>query len=721
MKFYRILFLSGASYVVATPAHAGIETLIAGAIQGFLLSSTAIAATATGAIATIAANVIVGGALLGLSMLAQPKMPGAVKPAEAKSTFETGESSVIEGLGRVRVGGLKVFGNTDGDTRWRLVVRLHGPIDAVEQYFVGGREVTLDPNGDVVTPPWSRKGSSWLNWQDKRGFGDETAWPDLIEAFPSLWTADHQVRGVAQSLLTYRNPGMAKPKYLSLYQGGVPDTEQIQRASVIYDPRIGMAAWTENGILCAAHVLRRDPAFTFERFDWDKIAAQADKADVLVATLTGTEKRARIGGMWAWEGARAETMKSMLDSIGVEIRLSDAGKIWFELIDDEPEPEIAFHVEDGYKIAWASGPEAVERPNVCRLKYYSSERNYDIAEIDLTGIAWANIESEIDRYGEKVLDLELPFCPSASQAQRIARRLFAKARGETGSLVTNMVGLAAWGALYGTVELPDLGDIELVRLSSPRCDDANGSVEIPFAVCPVLDPWNPATDEAPAPDAIPDLDYETDLDAPAAPSSAVQLTNEDGSKTFRVNYVITGDDHDDIEANYRVYYDGNPSAWFPMSEEEDHARASVDLSGAIYDARVRIFDEDDEASLFSDLLHGAIAASTDPCRAPELDEDTIVNGAFAAGTPATIIISAVPREYRVHSMRFQRRIQPAGGAWSAWSTLATNTAAMNEINLFADSVPAATGVGALIEWQLQSLLLDGTPGTALVSTATILA
>ncbi|MGH6805386.1 MAG: hypothetical protein ACREEJ_00795, partial [Ensifer adhaerens] len=92
---------------MATDAHADPISLIATAIHGFLLSSTAIAATAAGTIATIAANVIVGGALIGLSLVGGQRPTGTVKAADAKNTFESGESSVIEGLGRVRVGGLK--------------------------------------------------------------------------------------------------------------------------------------------------------------------------------------------------------------------------------------------------------------------------------------------------------------------------------------------------------------------------------------------------------------------------------------------------------------------------------------------------------------------------------------------------------------------------------------------------------------------------------------
>ena len=57
-----------------------------------------------------------------------------------------------------------------------------------------------------------------------------------------------------------------------------------------------------------------------------------------------------------------------------------------------------------------------------------------MAEINMTGIAWATIDDEVDRWGEKILTVELPFCPSASQAQRIARRIFEWSRADSGTI-----------------------------------------------------------------------------------------------------------------------------------------------------------------------------------------------------------------------------------------------------------------------------------------------
>jgi hypothetical protein len=711
MKLHTLLLTTSAAYWAgAMPAHAGIESLIIG-IHGFLLASTAVSATVAGTLATVIGYGIAGAAVVGASLLGQQRQGGAVKPADVKSTFETGESSIIEGIGRVRVGGLKAFGNTDGSTRARLVCRLQGPIDAVESYYLGQREVTVEPNGDVSSPPWARPGGSWANWRDKFGTGSETAWSGLMALFPDLWTSAHRVRGIAQSQLLFYNPGLKEEKYLSLYQSGAPESEWIARASKVYDPRTGLTAWSDNSPLICAHVLRRDPAFAFDRFNWAKIGETADKADALVPTRTGTEKRSRLWGMWAWESERGETMQQFLDSAGLEQRLDANGLIYFEFIDDDITPEISFTPDDIYDYTWQSGPEAVERPNIARVKYYSPERNYEMADLTLEGVVpWAKVQDEVDKYGDKFFDLELPFCPSASQAQRILRRKFALARADRGTMTTNMVGLAAWGLLYAELTEPDLGDVEKVRMEAPRVDDENGSIEIPFVIWPQLAPWDPQVDEAAAPDVIPELGYESDMTTPDAPTAATQVIYPDGSKELRISFSLPAQDYDIVEAAFRSYTDGLPDAWQSMTEYGGvMAWEPGDYDGKGLDARVRVFNGDN-GSYFSPLLHTTVSVNNPAPGQP----DFVSGGTTLVATTANLDVTVRASELRAASITLERRIND--GAWSQRDRKKCRPG--QNVN-FTDSGTGSSGLSSgTVDWRLRSLSSNGTPGNDLFYSVT---
>jgi len=621
------------------------KRLVLAACSFFLMSGTALAdpisigsAIISGLLSVGAAGILpamsaglLGSIVLGAGVVGAQFLAGAffgprapkIDPGEFKSTFETGNSSEIRAIGRVRVGGLKAFGNTNNLDRWRVICHTKGPIAAVEEHYIGGREVTVDPGGMVTSPPWAKKGGAWIYIKNKVGSGNETAWTELKAAFPTLWTDDHRVRGIAQSLLQYISPGIEDEKFLKLYQGGEPSYERVQRSELIYDPRDPAqnvdipATWkySDNGILGATHILRSYPSLKSSDIDWVVTAQEATRAGQQTAAYGGFQHRARAWGLWPSERERGDVMDQVLKSIGAEIIQTDNTKFAVRLVDDQREPEMAITARDIIDLQWKSGPDSVERPNVCRIKYYSPERNYELAEIPLSKtpnapgaepLPWARYQDEIDRVGEQYFDVELPFCPSAAQAQRIGRRLFALLRADVGVVTTNFSGLAAWGKSVISLELPDLEETVTAAIGTPRVNDGDGTVEIPFVVWPELLPWDVNRDEAPPPDPIPDMQYEAVLPTPAQPADYAQVRYSDNSLELRVVYVgVPG--ATSAEVVYRFYTDGEPGQWFPMeitgpAEGLQCGYATGDLVGRHVDFRVRFFNSDDEGSYWSPTL-----------------------------------------------------------------------------------------------------------------------
>lgn len=597
-KLLTTLLAASVSWLALTAPASADPTLIG----SFILVNLLPGLIGTGIGPTLVGSIALGLGAVGLQIgLTLANMP-RIKPQDYKSTFSTGESSEIRAIGRVRVGGLKAFGNTKDYNRYRLACRVKGPIDAVETQYLGGREVTVETNGDVSSPPWSFYAvsgggefepgeiGSFVNIQSKVGDGTETAWPALTTDFPTQWTTNHRVRGIAQSLITYRSPGIADnpEKFQQLYQS-LPDSEQVIRAEKVYDPRdVAQDAddpatwvWTDNGILCAAHILRSYPNFASDDFDWTGIAAQADLADEEVDTLTGTEPRSRCWGLWPSEKPRGEVMLQVLDSIGAEIVAGEDGKILVRLIDDGPTAEIEFAERHIVKMDRRYGPEAVERHNLATVKYYSPERNFEMAEVPLHKTDgsggylyadWSRIDDEIARYGEKKYELELPFCPSGSQAQRILRRKFAVMRADRGVAKVQQVGMAAWGLSYASFQVSDIADEgfvtnEVYAIDAPRDDPTEPTVEIPFAVWPSLPSWNPATDEAPAPEDIPDLTQPSDVTKPNQPVSACIVEYPDKTREIRV-HSVTPAGATYVEAVFRLYSGNVPQLNQSMTEVE---------------------------------------------------------------------------------------------------------------------------------------------------------
>ncbi|MCG7503397.1 hypothetical protein [Mesorhizobium retamae] len=149
MKWIK-LALAGCVSLLAMTAHAQADFIIT-PIAFSLFAGPLRAVASFGAIYTgvqIAAYAAVIGAQLAFGRQQQK-----IDPGEMKNTFQEAESSEFDAVGRVKLGGLKAFGNTKGNVISRLVWHVKGPMVATEQYFLGGREVTIEADGSVSSPP----------------------------------------------------------------------------------------------------------------------------------------------------------------------------------------------------------------------------------------------------------------------------------------------------------------------------------------------------------------------------------------------------------------------------------------------------------------------------------------------------------------------------------------------------------------------------------------
>ncbi|MGG7518847.1 hypothetical protein ACQ3G6_13260 [Allorhizobium undicola] len=700
MKFVKIGLLGSASLLALTvPAHAAGAAL---AIGNFIFSALYTAGV-SGVVANFVANAFLPSLLLAGSVASSlANRPGSVKPSDMKSTYSTEESPVRETIGRDRSAGLKFFGMTDGDTRWRVIGHAVGPVDAIEEYYLGNYEVVVDEDtGYVTSPPWPRESGSWAKVETKFGTTDAVAWPALMTAFPDNWTSSHRLLGIFQNLVTFYNPGLEEKKYLSLYQGGTPSLELVYRGSRVYQAdQSGQSAtdsstwtWDDNSTWAIIHVMRRDSRlYDPALYNWTRLIETAAKCDALVATKDGNKKRSRLWGTWSYEDKRSDTLQKMLDSSGLEIRLDADGLIYLDMIEDQPTAEIAFTDRDIIEDTWQGGPEAVERPNICRVKYRCQNRDFEISEINMDGIAWAIVEDEVARYGEKYLDVELEYCPDAGQAQRIARRKFLMARADTVSVVTQMVGLAAWGKRFCSIQTEYDDEAQIAWIDPIAFEDSDGKVTLPLTIWPDLPAWNVETDEAAAPEETPTLNYVADIAAPSAPTYAIQTTAPDGTRHLRIPYTVSGSP-DTVEANYRSYTDDVPTSWRSMTEASGIAYAvlSSSLLGQQIDARLRVF-EDGEGSDFSDVASLTVGLDNGTPNTPTL----VSGGTSADGQTAILSVTVRVVDFRVAAVQLLR-----GG-----SVVQSYTYVPGGVIGFSESIPLGTSGGNVV-WVVRAITTNG--------------
>lgn len=720
---HKLILLAAALVLAVTPAHADPISLTIAGINA-LLSTTLTTSTVLGTIGTVSITVgqVVGTALaVGTSLLASVlgrsgnKPQPQLDPSAGKNTFETSQAGEIRAIGRVRIGGVKVFGNTAGLDRYRLIAHSRGPVDGVEEHFLGGRVVITEADAAVSTPPYRHDAGSYIYIYSKLGSSDEVAWTGLITVFPNLWTSAHRMRGIAQSLLRYVSPGMsgaASEKFLQLYQSGPPEYDRVQRGELLYDPRSGGTVWSDNGVLAVLHVLLGFPEFSAGDFDMGFVAAEASRADVVVATRTGVEKRSRAWGLWDDANTpRSDLLRDLLLSTGCELIVRPGDLIGIRLIDDDRPAEVTIPAKHILELALKAGPEGVERPNRCRVKYYSPERNFEMVEVNLVQdptvtpavpLAWSVAQDEIDRVGERSVDYVLPFCPSAAQAQRIVRRLFATARADSGLAQTNFAGLALWGARTAGFEVPDLGLTLKSELQPARVDDAQGRVEVLFVVAPELSAWNPASDEALAPDALPDLQYYSpSLSAPGALGPMVVIQYPSGSFESRLGFPALSGTISVVEAVYRQWLGTDrPGEWRGMQEDPlPYGWAGGTLAGMLTDFRLRLFDPDLNQTPWSPTLSLIPQIDNSAPATPAVSAVFIDNGGGGTPDQATVTVTA-PQSLQLAGMTMTGPGAPAGTVdarpaqvWNWTATLPLRTTVPQEI-VFSATAKSSNGTGS---------------------------
>jgi hypothetical protein len=662
-KQFKLALLS--TVFVMVPCAAFAEPVSTVAAISSLLTSAGTFLTSGTLLANLTISAITTAASFGAQALFGRGGSGAVPSQEVRNTIVAPETGAIYAVGRARLAGALFYGNTKSRTKYRLTGLCKGQLDAIEDYYINGVSAVVDSDGTVSSPPWATPSAQYAYIYFKQGTDDLTAYTDLVTPFDE-WTTDHRARGVSQLLAKYPLPALASDLYLQLH--GKPINVEVEgRFALFYDPRevghdiddTSTWEWTDNGVIVAANVMAQCQAFGYGGIDWDQVAIEADKADVLVATKAGTEARAKAGGVFFGTQPGDEVVRQILDSIGAYILPFD-GKWQIYLDDDIPTADLTFSDANIIDIISTGGPEGPDRPNICRVKYLSQERNYRESELILDGVAWAQYDDEIAAVGEKPFEIRLPFCPSAAQASRVARRIFTRARNKRGTITTDLTGMAAWSMHYVAASLGEGEAVQVLQNDAPQFDGVN-EVTIPFVEAANLAAFVPATDEGdPAPE-VPPSEYESTLAKPAAPTQIIQVARTVGGGT---EMRIRGADvsPNGLEINYRTYTAGLPNPWVATNEINDFAWVDGDFLGYTIDTRQRQFGGD-EFSQLSDVYQTVVGVDnttpTDPSLSyvPTLEATTykVLSVDFTASTPLL----------RVARILVERRVYDGtpAGAW----------------------------------------------------------
>lgn len=196
-----------------------------GVLETFALIVSTLATTTFGAnllyLGTLAASyagIAYGAALLQGLFVDKPAIP---KPEDGNYNLKQSVPSVAIVLGRRKKGSDYAALEEKGGTAYHLLIAAGHRIQGYVKHFLHDEEVTLDADGGVLTPGhFNTDGHNFVHIKTRLGLKAETAYANLVTAFPGIFTNDHRGDGLATVLVSCET--VNADDYLGVYPNQMP-------------------------------------------------------------------------------------------------------------------------------------------------------------------------------------------------------------------------------------------------------------------------------------------------------------------------------------------------------------------------------------------------------------------------------------------------------------------------------------------------------------------
>ncbi|MDX0251142.1 hypothetical protein GOC31_20815 [Sinorhizobium meliloti] len=186
-----------------------------------------------GTLAVGYAGLAYGAALLQGLFVDKPTVP---KPEDGNYNLKQSVPSVAIVLGRRKKGSDYAALEEKGGTAYHLLIAAGHRIHGFVKHFLHDEEVTLDAEGGVLTPGhFNTDGQNFVHIKTRLGLKAETAYANLVTAFPGIFTNDHRGDGLASVLVSCES--VNADDYLGVYPNQMPQHSSVIDGALVFDPR----------------------------------------------------------------------------------------------------------------------------------------------------------------------------------------------------------------------------------------------------------------------------------------------------------------------------------------------------------------------------------------------------------------------------------------------------------------------------------------------------
>lgn len=299
---------------------------------------------------------------------------------------------------------------------------------------VSGSTATVAAVGTQITYQYTEASASAVQITTHLGTAGQTVDAALLAAFPSDWSSNNTVQGIAYLVVKMTYSETAFPS-------GVPNVTAVIRGAKLYDPRTATTVWSENPALMMRHIYAHAKfgKATVTAAEDTRITAAANACDTsTVYTVGGVAQTAcalyraslvipfgtaaksafddlaqAMGGSWAFAGGSLYVKAGVYTASVMSLTDSDLAVVQRNGASESQVPiSISVHKERAQKF------------NSVKVKIWDQDQDYK--QVSLTPLTSSTL---VTRDGaELVQEISYPAIGYAPQAQHVAGVMMRDAR-----------------------------------------------------------------------------------------------------------------------------------------------------------------------------------------------------------------------------------------------------------------------------------------------------
>ncbi len=604
-------------------------------VSAFVASVTA--GITAQAVVTFAVKTLVA---VGLSRLLAPKPPQVgARHVDRLVNYAQPVTYLQHVLGRTRVGGVIGFtgftdhadvvtGQTGAKRHYSVVLAAH-PCAGVVTHYLGDREVEIDADGTVITPPLE----GVYRIRPFLGGPGQAADAELVAAFSEV-TTSFDFAGLSGAHLWARR--VRQEEFSTAFPTGreAVYAPVIDGHNGIYDPRDDSTGHSRNAALIIAWWITQ---IMGQSVDWDEVAAEADVCDETVTNAEGgSQPRWRIDGVLSDDQDAEEQRQALQRACDAWMYERPDGAIGFR-VGRYVAPQVTLTEADFLSCELVEGDAGRDWPTEIVAEYVEPANGWKDSP---SGVI------ELDAGARQVREtVALPMVTSHNQAARVIARLGTAARARwrlSGTLTP--AGLLLQGQRFVAVQIHGIDAVfEVVELTEAEDGAhfdlvARSVTAADFAFTAATDePARPAYGTVSSDDAVPAVTGLTVV-AQDGPILLAQWPAQDESLSQQIRISPAG-----------------AGAWqtSDVPAGDTLARLAAVVDGAAYDVQIRNRTAAARVSAWSATVTvTALANSTAPAA---------VSGLSAVATGSDVAVSfTAPSDANYHAARILRADYAAG-------------------------------------------------------------